>query len=116
MKSAEAAAARILEFNVANRILARDLSKKIPMSLKAIVKTLSAYNTATGAATVITVQLTDTSATGTITWDKASVAAVTRKAFLQNGEVLVLDETDVIKLTASVANKFHVYIGILETD
>jgi len=44
------------------------------------------------------------------------VAAVTRKAFLQNGEVLVLDEKDVIKLTASVADKFHVYIGILETD
>ena len=88
----------------------------VPDDKVAIVKTLSAYNTATGAATVLTVQLTDTSATSTISFDKASVAAVTRKAFLQNGEVLVLDEKDVIKLTASVANKFHVYIGILDTD
>jgi hypothetical protein len=60
--------------------------------------------------------MTDTSESVTVTWDKESIAAETRKAFLTNGEVLVLDEADIIKLTASTADKFNIFISVLETD
>ena len=87
----------------------------VPNDKISIVKTMSAYNSSTGN-TDLTVQLTDSSATATITWDKETVATLTRKAFLTNGEVLVLDEADVVKMTASVANKFHIFMSVLETD
>ena len=88
----------------------------VPNDKVAIVKTLSAYNIDGSSAMTLTVQMTDTSESVTVTWDKESIAAETRKAFLTNGEVLVLDEADIIKLTASSANKFNIFISVLETD
>tara|TARA_R110000764_G_scaffold17639_1_gene48337 strand:- start:616 stop:948 length:333 start_codon:yes stop_codon:yes gene_type:complete len=88
----------------------------VPNDKVAIVKTLSAYNVDGSSAMTLTVQVTDTSASATVTWDIESIAATTRKGFLTNGEVLVLDELDIIKLTASTADKFHIVIGVLETD
>ena len=88
----------------------------VPDDKVAIVKTLSAYNVDGSSAMTLTVQVTDTSASAAVTWDIESIAATTRKGFLTNGEVLVLDEADIIKLTASTADKFHIVIGVLETD
>lgn len=88
----------------------------VPDNKTAIVKTLSAYNVDGSSAMTLTVQVTDTSESATATWDIESIAATTRKGFLTNGEVLVLDELDIIKLTASTANKFHIVIGVLEID
>ena len=86
----------------------------VPDNKSAIVKTLSAYNSDGSSAYTLTVQLTDTSESTTVTWDVESIATNTRKGFLTNGEVL--DELDIIKLTASSANKFHIVIGVLEID
>ena len=88
----------------------------VPDNKTAIVKTLSAYNVDGSSAMTLTVQVTDTSESATATWDIESIAATTRKGFLTNGEVLVLDELDIIKLTASTADKFHIVIGVLEID
>ena len=88
----------------------------VPDNKSAIVKTLSAYNSDGSSAYSLTVELTDTSESTTVTWDVESIATNTRKGFLTNGEVLVLDELDIIKLTASSANKFHIVIGVLEID
>ena len=88
----------------------------VPDNKTAIVKTLSAYNSDGSSAYSLTVQLTDTSESTTVTWDVESIATNTRKGFLTNGEVLVLDELDIIKLTASSADKFHIVIGVLEID
>ena len=88
----------------------------VPDDKVAIVKTLSAYNVDGSNAMTLTVQVTDTSESATVTWDIESIATTTRKGFLTNGEVLVLDESDIIKLTASTADKFHIVIGVLETD
>ena len=88
----------------------------VPDNKTAIVKTLSAYNVDGSSAMTLTVQVTDTSESVTATWDIESIAATTRKGFLTNGEVLVLDELDIIKLTASTADKFHIVIGVLEID
>jgi hypothetical protein len=88
----------------------------VPNDKIAIVKTLSAYNIDGSSAMTLTVQMTDTSESVTVTWDKESIAAETRKGFLTNGEVLVLDEADIIKLTASTADKFNIFISVLETD
>tara|TARA_R110001606_G_scaffold34713_2_gene102032 strand:+ start:156 stop:488 length:333 start_codon:yes stop_codon:yes gene_type:complete len=88
----------------------------VPNDKIAIVKTLSAYNVDASSAMTLTVQMTDTSESATVTWDIESIAATTRKAFLTAGEVLVLDEADIIKLTASTANKFNIFMSILETD
>ena len=88
----------------------------VPNDKIAIVKTLSAYNVDASSAMTLTVQMTDTSESATVTWDIESIATTTRKAFLTAGEVLVLDEADIIKLTASTANKFNIFMSILETD
>jgi len=88
----------------------------VPNDKISIVKTLSAYNVDGSSAMTLTVQMTDTSESVTVTWDKESIAAETRKGFLTNGEVLVLDEADIIKLTASTADKFNIFISVLETD
>jgi len=88
----------------------------VPTAKVAIVKTVSVYNTNASNAAALTVQVTDTSASATTTFDKATVAAVTRKAFLQNGEVMVLDESDILKMTAATADYFDVFVSILEVS
>ena len=86
----------------------------VPSATTAIVKTISAHNSNGSNAATLTIQVTDTSASATKTFDKESIAAETKKAFLQNGEVLILDESDILKMTAGTANYFDVFVSTLE--
>jgi|TARA_R110000824_G_scaffold61715_1_gene163860 hypothetical protein len=86
----------------------------VPTATTAIVKMMSVYNSDGSNAATITIQVTDTSASATKTFDKESIAAETKKAFLQNGEVLILDESDILKMTAGTANYFDVFMSTLE--
>ena len=86
----------------------------VPSATTAIVKMISAYNSNADNAAALTIQVTDASASSTKTFDKESVAAATKKAFLENGEVLVLDENDILKMTAATANYFDIFVSTLE--
>ena len=85
----------------------------VPTATVAIIKTISAYNT-NGSNATLTIQITDSSASATKTFDVVDVAAVTKKGFLLNGENIILDEADILKMTAETANYFDVYVSILE--
>ena len=67
-------------------------------------------------AATVTVHITDTSASVTKVFDLVDVAAVTKKGFLVNGENIILDEADILKMTAETANYFDVYVSILEVS
>tara|TARA_R100000781_G_scaffold28752_1_gene21241 strand:- start:201 stop:548 length:348 start_codon:yes stop_codon:yes gene_type:complete len=86
----------------------------VPTATVAIIKTISAYNTNGSNAATLTIQITDSSASATKTFDVVDVAAVTKKGFLLNGENIILDEADILKMTAETANYFDIYISVLE--
>jgi hypothetical protein len=86
----------------------------VPTATVAIIKTISVFNTNASTAATLTVQITDSSASATRTFDFIDVAAVTKKGFLLNGENIILDEADILKMTAETANYFDVYVSILE--
>ena len=88
----------------------------VPSGSSAIVKTVSVYNSNASNSAALTVQVTDTAASATKTFDKATVGAETKKAFLQNGEVMVLDENDILKMTAGTANYFDVFVSVMEVS
>ena len=61
-----------------------------PQGATAILKTISALNT------------------------NASIAAVTRKPYLKDGEVIVLESKDKLRMTAGTANYFDIFVSFLE--
>ena len=77
--------------------------------IKSIIVTNNTANTPT-----VSLDITDSSASATRTFDFIDVAAVTKKGFLLNGENIILDEADILKMTAETANYFDVYVSILE--
>tara|TARA_R110000796_G_scaffold50545_2_gene119426 strand:- start:361 stop:708 length:348 start_codon:yes stop_codon:yes gene_type:complete len=88
----------------------------VPTATVAIIKTISVYNSNASNAATLTVHITDTSASVTKVFDLVDVAAVTKKGFLVNGENIILDEADILKMTAETANYFDVYVSILEVS
>ncbi len=86
----------------------------VPTATVAIIKTISAYNSNGSNAATLTIQITDTSESVTKTFDIVDVAAATKKGFLLNGENIILDEADILKMTAETANYFDIYVSILE--
>ena len=75
-----------------------------PASGRCLVKQIQAHNGSTGAVNLVT-QVTDTSATATFRIDNASMAANTTRQIISH--TLVLEEGDVLKMTASVADEIQ---------
>jgi len=75
-----------------------------PTSGRCLVKQIQAHNGSTGAVNLVT-QVTDTSATATFRIDNASIAANTTRQIIS--ETLVLEEGDVLKMTAGTANEIQ---------
>ena len=75
-----------------------------PTSGRCLVKQIQANNGSTGAVNLVT-QVTDTSATATFRIDNASIAANTTRQIISH--TLVLEEGDVLKMTAGTANEIQ---------
>jgi hypothetical protein len=57
----------------------------------------------------------DSSADATTEFEKtASIGAETRQAYLENGEVIVLESKDKLRMTAGASNYFDIFVSILE--
>ena len=75
-----------------------------PTNGRCLVKQIQAHNGSTGNVNLST-QVTDTSATATFRIDNASIAANTTRQIISH--TLVLEEGDVLKMTASVADEIQ---------
>ena len=86
----------------------------VPSETVAIVKTVQGFND-TASAITVTMAFTDTSAT--TDYNIGYVASSTVEQFsLLTDDLLVLEESDVLKLTASAANQITGVASILEQD
>ena len=84
-----------------------------PTSGRCLVKQIQAHNGSTGAVNLVT-QVTDTSATATFRIDNASIAANTTRQIIS--QALVLEEGDVLKMTAGTANEIQGIISYALLD
>ena len=75
-----------------------------PASGRCLVKQIQAHNGSTGAVNLVT-QVTDTSATATFRIDNAAITPNTTRQIIS--QTLVLEEGDVLKMTASVADEIQ---------
>jgi len=86
----------------------------VPAETVAIVKTVQAYND-TASTVTVTMSFTDTSASTTYNIGFASSNAIEQLELLTSN-LLVLEESDVLKLTASVGTQVTGVASILEQD
>ena len=86
----------------------------VPAETVAIVKAVQAYND-TASAVTVTMSFTDASASTTYNIGYASSSVVEQFSLLTDS-LLVLEESDVLKLTASVGNQVTGVASILEQD
>ena len=84
----------------------------VPSETVAIVKTVQGFNDTAGAVTV-TMAFTDTSATTDYDIGYVSTSSIEQFSLLPDN-LLVLEESDVLKLTASAANQVTGVASILE--
>jgi hypothetical protein len=84
-----------------------------PSNSKSIVKSILVSND-TGSASTITVTLTDADAAVFSLFKVTAVAANTSIQLLT--EPLILEENEILKVTAANANALHVITSILEID
>ena len=84
-----------------------------PSGGQAIIKVVNIYNTSAGAITVST-KVLDSSASVTGVWDEASVSANTQESVLQNGEVIVLEANDILKINAGSGSVIAAIISLLQ--
>ena len=75
-----------------------------PSNGRCLVKQIQAHNGSTGAVNLAT-QVTDTSASATFRIDNASIAANTTRQIISH--TLVLEEGDILKMTASTGNEIQ---------
>ena len=85
----------------------------VPSNSRAIVKSILVSND-TGSASTITVTLTDAGAAVFSLFKVTAVAANTSIQLLT--EPLILEENEILKVTAANANALHVITSILEID
>ena len=69
------------------------------------------YNTSAGAITVST-KVLDSSSTTTGVWNETSVSANTQERVLQNGEVIVLEANDILKINAGSGSVIDAIISL----
>ena len=86
----------------------------VPAETVAIVKAVQAYND-TASAVTVTMSFTDTSASTTYDIGYATSSTVQQFSLLTDN-LLVLEESDVLKLTASVGTQVTGVASILEQD
>ena len=86
----------------------------VPAEPVAIVKAVQAYND-TASAVTVTMSFTDASASTTYNIGFASSTSIEQFSLLTDS-LLVLEESDVLKLTASVADRVTGVASILEQD
>ena len=86
----------------------------VPAETVAIVKAVQAYND-TASAVTVTMSFTDASASTTYNIGYATSSTVQQFSLLSDS-LLVLEESDVLKLTASVADRVTGVASILEQD
>lgn len=85
-----------------------------PQGSTAIVKTISALNTNASNPATLIVHVYDDSESALFEFDTGSIAAVTRNGYLKNGEVIVLESKDKIRMTAGTADYFDIIVSLLE--
>tara|TARA_R100000654_G_scaffold29957_1_gene54579 strand:- start:4219 stop:4560 length:342 start_codon:yes stop_codon:yes gene_type:complete len=84
-----------------------------PTSGRCLIKQIQAHNGSTGNVNLVT-QVTDTSATSTFRIDNASIATNTTRQIIS--QTLVLEEGDVLKMTADTANEIQGIISYALLD
>ena len=84
-----------------------------PTSGRCLIKQIQAHNGSTGAVSLVT-QVTDTSATATFRIDNASIAANTTRQIISH--TLVLEEGDVLKMTADTGNEIQGIVSYALVD
>ena len=90
-----------------------------PVETVALIKSISVYNVSASVAIDVTLSIYDKSGDVTKAYEKkASLAAVTKYEFLQTGysSILVLEESDLLRVTCSTANGLNVMISVLQQD
>ena len=90
-----------------------------PAETVALIKSISVYNVSASVAIDVTLSIYDKSGDVTKAYEKkASLAAVTKYEFLQTGysSILVLEESDLLRVTCSTANGLNVMVSVLQQD
>jgi len=90
-----------------------------PTETVALIKSISVYNVSASVAIDVTLSIYDKSGDVTKAYEKkASLAAVTKYEFLQTGysSILVLEESDLLRVTCSTANGLNVMVSVLQQD
>jgi len=90
-----------------------------PVETVALVKSISVYNVSASVAIDVTLSIYDKSGDVTKAYEKkASLAAATKYEFLQTGysSILVLEESDLLRVTCSTANGLNVMVSVLQQD
>ena len=90
-----------------------------PTETVALIKSISVYNVSASVAIDVTLSIYDKSGDVTKAYEKkASLAAATKYEFLQTGysSILVLEESDLLRVTCSTANGLNGMVSVLQQD
>jgi hypothetical protein len=90
-----------------------------PTETVALIKSISVYNVHASTAIDVTLSIYDKSGDVTKAYEKkASLAAATKYEFLQTGysSILVLEASDLLRVTCSTANGLNVMVSVLQQD
>jgi hypothetical protein len=90
-----------------------------PAETAAIIKSISIFNVDASTSIDVTLSIYDASSTLTKNYEKkASLTALTKYEFLQVGysSVLILEESDLLRVTCSTANGINVMVSVLQQD
>jgi len=90
-----------------------------PTETVALIKSISVYNVSASVAIDVTLSIYDASGTVTKAYEKkSSLGAATKYEFLQTGysNILILEESDLLRVTCSTANGLNVMISVLQQD
>jgi len=107
--------------NVVTAVATTDITTvyTCPAETVALIKSISVYNVSASVAIDVTLSIYNKSGDVTKAYEKkASLAAVTKYEFLQTGysSILVLEESDLLRVTCSTANGLNVMVSVLQQD
>ena len=107
--------------NVVTAVATTDITTvyTCPTETVALIKSISVYNVSASVAIDVTLSIYDKSGDVTKAYEKkASLAAVTKYELLQTGysSILVLEESDLLRVTCSTANGLNVMVSVLQQD
>ena len=107
--------------NVVTAVATTDITTvyTCPTETVALIKSISVYNVSASVAIDVTLSIYDKSGDVTKAYEKkASLAAATKYEFLQTGysSILVLEESDLLRVTCSTANGLNIMVSVLQQD